>query len=370
MSILYGKFEMPEQLHVEEIAEDKCAARFVAEPFERGMGHTVGNSLRRMMLSGLEAPAIIGFRIEGIPHEFTAVEGIIEDMTNIVLNFKGALFRRASPETQKSSREVHLLTKTLEITEEMLVESGHQYRVCLKDVAQEGLFEQVNPNHHLFTATKPMKKRIDLRVAMGRGYVSSEKHALSNPLVDEILIDAIFTPVRLVNYFVEKTRVGQDTDFDKLIFDIHTDGRISPKEALSHASKICVKHLEIFEHLEPKAISFETDEQQEDDEYNQLMSKLALQISEIELSVRSTNCLVGARIDTIGELVIKPESEMLRYRNFGKKSLNEIKAKLTEMGLGLGMDLSRFGVTTDNIKEQLTKYRLEKQARGEFNNRA
>ena len=169
-----------------------------------------------------------------------------------------------------------------------------------------------------------------------------------------------FSPVRLVNYYVENTRVGQDTDFDRLILDVTTDGRLSPEEALSFATQIGIFHLQVFEQLKKHAITFASDEIETNTDRDTLLSKLALKINEIELSVRSTNCLSGANIETIGELVIMPESEMLKFRNFGKKSLNEIKAKLEEMGLSLGMDLARFGITRDNVKQLITDYLAQK----------
>src|SRR5262249_9212680 len=177
---------------------------------------------------------------------------------------------------------------------------------------------------------------------------------------DEIIIDSAFSPVRLVNYFVENTRVGQDTDFDRLILDVTTDGRISPEEALAFATQIGITHLQVFEQLKLLSLTFDQGEVEMNTDRDALMAKLVLKINEIELSVRSTNCLAGANIDTIAELVVMPESEMLKFRNFGKKSLNEIKAKLEEMGLYLGMDLAKFGITRDNVKQVIQDYITEK----------
>ncbi|MCH9704183.1 MAG: DNA-directed RNA polymerase subunit alpha, partial [Chlamydiae bacterium] len=184
-----------------------------------------------------------------------------------------------------------------------------------------------------------------------------------NKVVDEIVMDSAFSPVRMVNYFVEATRVGQDTDFDRLILEVTTDGRVKPEEALSFASKILVKHLGVFENIEEHDIRFEEVEKSSDSDLDDLMQKLVLGINEIELSVRSTNCLNGASIETIGELVVMPEPKLLQFRNFGKKSLTEIKNKLTEMGLNLGMDLTRFGITQDNVKEKIQDY-LEEHPKG------
>lgn len=356
MSVKYGKFELPEKISVDHETESNIYARFVAEPFERGFGHTIGNSLRRMMLSALESPAIISLRIEGAPHEYMAIEGVIEDMTNIILNFKGALLRCLPSEQTIVPGDIRILTTTLEVTREDLDKNNGQLSITLGDVVQNGYFEVVNPDLHLFTVTKPMHRQIDLRVAIGRGYVPSERHVLRDKTSDEILIDAAFSPVRLVNYSVENTRVGQDTDFDRLIFEVHTDGRITPGEALSFAAQIGQRHFDVFTKDKGHPVLFEEGYSERNADLDQMMDKLSLRIDEIELSVRSTNCLSGANIETIAELVSIPERRMLEFRNFGKKSLNEIKAKLVEMGLSLGMDLSSYGLTPDNIKEKVRQY--------------
>lgn len=363
MSVKYGEFEMPSKITLDEETATPVYARFVAEPFERGFGHTVGNSMRRMMLSSLEAPAIISVRIEGIPHEYMSMDGIIEDMTNIILNLKGALLRKLPMDDTPYSREPRILTHQLEITRDDLDKNKGQYRVTLGDIIEDSTFEVVNPDMHIFTATKPMKRQIDLRVAIGRGYVPSERHIVRDKTSDEILIDAAFSPVRLVNYYVENTRVGQDTDFDRLIFEVTTDGRITPTEAVSFAAQIGVKHFEVFSQVDAYELSFDEGLGEDTTDQDEMMEKLSLRIDEIELSVRSTNCLSGANIETIAELVSIPERKMLEFRNFGKKSLNEIKAKLSEMGLHLGMDLSRYGINSENAKDQIRHYFEEKKGR-------
>lgn len=365
MSVKYGKFEMPHKITVDEETATPTYARFIAEPFERGFGHTIGNSMRRMMLSSLEAPAIISIRLEGVPHEYMAIEGIVEDMTNIVLNVKGALLRKLPMDDVPSSREPRILTTVLDITQDDLDQNKGQYAVTLADVVKDGTFEIVNPDLHLFTVTKPMRRQVDLRVALGRGYIPSERHMVRDKTTDEILVDAAFSPVRLVNYFVENTRVGQDTDFDRLVIEVTTDGRVTPVEALCFASQISLKHFEVFNSIKSHALSFDEGMGEGDTDQDEMMEKLALRIDEIELSVRSTNCLSGANIETIAELVSIPERKMLEFRNFGKKSLNEIKAKLTEMGLHLGMDLSRYGITPDNVKDKIRHFYDEKKGRKE-----
>lgn len=360
MAVKYGKFELPTKIKIDGSAKKDTHARFIAEPFERGFGHTVGNALRRVMLTSLESPAIISVRIEGVPHEYMAIEGIVEDMTHIVLNLKGALLRKLPTDEEIRSRDPKIVSKILDITAEQLDKHGGQYAVTLKDLVSGSDFDVFNPGHVIFTATKPMTRRVDLKIAIGRGYVPSERHVIPDKVVDEIIIDTAFSPVRLVNYFVENTRVGQDTDYDRLILEVTTDGRITPEEALSFATQIGILHLQVFEELKFHSISFDTGAVELNTDRDALMAKLALKINEIELSVRSTNCLSGANIDTIAELVIMPESEMLKFRNFGKKSLNEIKAKLEEMGLHLGMDLSKWGITRDNVKQLITDYLKEK----------
>lgn len=362
MAVKYGKFELPTKIKIEEASKKANFARFIAEPFERGFGHTVGNALRRIMLTSLEAPAIISIRIEGVPHEYMAVEGIVEDMTRIILNLKGGLLRKLPTDEEHGSRDQKTISKILDITGDMLDKNGGQYVVTLKDLVGMSDFDLVNPDHAIFTVTKPMTRKVDVKVAIGRGYVPSERHAIADKVVDEIVIDSAFSPVRIVNYYIENTRVGQDTDFDRLILEITTDGRVSAEEALTFATQIGILHLNVFDQMQHE-LTFDHGEAEENTDREALMDKLALKINEIELSVRSTNCLAGANIDTIAELVIMPETEMLKFRNFGKKSLNEIKAKLHEMGLSLGMDLAKFGITRDNVKQVIQDYLNEKAGR-------
>lgn len=363
MPVKYGKFEMPTEIKTELDEADPNFARFVAEPFERGYGHTIGNALRRILLTSLEAPAIISFKMEGIQHEYMAMEGVIEDVTHIILNIKGAKLRKLPTEENKLKRDPEIVTKVLDVTQDML-EDG-QYVVTLKDIMGNSSCELVNPNHPIFTATKPLTAEVRLKIAIGRGFVPSERHIIADKVADEIIIDSSFSPVILVDYGVEHTRVGQDTDFDRLVLGVKTDGRISPQEALSFATQLCISHFKVFEDLNYNEITFDDEDHEDDSDRDALLSKLGLRINEIELSVRSTNCLSQANIDSIAELVIMPESEMLRFRNFGKKSLNEIKEKLEQMGLYLGMDLSKYGITRDNVKDFVVSIQQEKQGNPE-----
>jgi DNA-directed RNA polymerase subunit alpha len=359
MAIKYGKFQLPNKIQLVEKSSDGRFARFVAEPFERGFGHTTGNALRRILLSSMEAPAIVSILIEGVAHEYMAIEGVIEDVTHIILNLKGALLRKHPTDEERYSREIKTVSTVLSIQADQIDKKGGQYPVTLKEFLGPTEFEIVNPEMVVFNVTKPLTRRVTIKVAIGRGYVPSERHQLEK-VVDEIVIDSIYSPVRLVNYYVENTRVGQDTDFDRLILEISTDGRITAEEALSFATQIAILHFDVFKEIKMQTLTFDKGEEESNTDRDALMAKLVLKINEIELSVRSTNCLSGANIDTIAELVVMPESEMLKFRNFGKKSLNEIKAKLEEMGLRLGMDLSKFGINRDNVKQVMEQYLAER----------
>lgn len=365
MTLKYGKFEIPNKITIDEKNEQNTYARFVAEPFEKGYGHTLGNSLRRILLTSIEAPAIVSIAIDGIPHEYMPIDGVVEDMINVVLNFKGALLRKLSFAENENPREARVITNTLAVTKEDLDANQGKYAVTLGKLIKDQTFEIVNPDHYLFTVTKPITKQIDLRIANGRGYVTSERHQIFDKQTNEILVDSIFSPVRQVNYFVENTRVGQDTDYDRLILEVTTDGRVTPEEALSFSAQIGEMHFAVFQKTHAFEITFEEDRQQATTDDSDILDKLCLRIDEIELSVRSTNCLSGANIETIAELVCIPDRKMLEFRNFGKKSLNEIKQKLTDMGLHLGMDLSRFGITPDNVKEKVRQLIEKKKGKKE-----
>lgn len=362
MLVKFGAQETPRRVVIEEGTATPTYAKFIIEPYERVFGHSVGNALRRVLLSSLETPGIVSVRIEGVPHEFMAVEGIVEDVTNIVLNLKGVLLRRLPSDETQTSRDSRFVTALVDVTQEQLDSRGGQFAIKIGDLMNGSPFEVVNPELVLFTVTAPMKKQIDFRVGYGRGYVAAERQRISNKIDGEIVLDTTFSPVLLANYTVENTRVGQDTDFDRLILEIRTDGRLTPVEALSFAAQILTRNLDVFQQIQEHEITFEqmTGDSSDDD---RLLDKLMLRIDEIELSVRSTNCLSSANIDTIAELVCIPEKRMLEFRNFGKKSLHEIKAKLMDMGLSLGMDLARFGVTADNVKERVRELIDERKAK-------
>ncbi len=295
-------------------------ARFVAEPFETGYGHTIGNSLRRVLLSSLEGASITSVKIDGAMHEFTTVDGVVEDVTDIVLNLKRVKFKVHSRETQ---------TLLLSVNKEGAVTAG--------DIELNQNVEIVNPSQHICTLDRKKKLEMELEVKVGRGFCPGDENKKVDQPIGVIAIDSLFSPVARVRYSVEAARVGQRTDYDKLILELWTDGRISPDDALTQASAILQHHLDVFVGYDKNAVEFEEEAKPQDDEKAKLKKLLNMSVNEIELSVRAANCLNNANITTVGQLGMKTEQEMLKYRNFGKKSLNEIKEKLATLGLALGM---------------------------------
>jgi DNA-directed RNA polymerase subunit alpha len=320
MAIQLGRFEIPSRLVREESTATPTYARFVAEPFERGYGHTLGNALRRVLLSSIEGAAITAIKIEGAPHEFTSIQGVVEDVTQIVLNFKKVLLKMHD----RGPRMV-----TLSVNKEGPVTAG--------DIQADQNLEIVNPDHVIATLDHKMKFEAELEIRVGRGFCPSEDNKKPEQPIGIIAIDSIFSPVKKVRYVVENTRVGQRTDYDKLVLEIWTDGRITPEEALLHSSAILRHHLDVFVNYDKDKIEFEQAKQEVNEEQARLRNLLNMSVNEIELSVRAANCLNNANIITVGQLAQKTEQEMLKYRNFGKKSLNEIKEKLASLGLSLGM---------------------------------
>jgi len=318
MAIKLGRFELPNRL----IKDDKTAtdtyARFVAEPFEAGFGHTIGNSLRRVLLSSLEGAAITALKIAGVQHEFSTMKGVVEDVAEIVLNLKKVLCVSHSRKTRQLSLSVK-----------------RDGEVTAADIETDGTVEILNPGLHICTLTENRRLSADLDVSVGRGYKPSELLKGEDEPIGKIAIDALFSPVRKVKYSTENTRVGQQMNYDRLIVEIWTDGRLTPDEALKQASAILRRHLDVFVDYDEHYVEFEAPKRERKDEEEELR-KLLL-ISEIELSVRAANCIANAQIETIGDLVQKTEADMLKYRNFGKKSLAEIKGIIEGMGLSLGM---------------------------------
>lgn len=311
---------MPKRLVKDESCSTDTYARFVAEPFETGYGHTIGNSLRRVLLSSLEGASITSVKIDGAMHEFTTVDGVVEDVTDIVLNLKRVKFKVHSRETQ---------TLLLSVNKEGAVTAG--------DIELNQNVEIVNPTQHICTLDRKKKLEMELEVKVGRGFCPGDENKKVDQPIGVIAIDSLFSPVARVRYSVEAARVGQRTDYDKLILELWTDGRISPDDALTQASAILQHHLDVFVGYDKNAVEFEEEAKPQDDEKAKLKKLLNMSVNEIELSVRAANCLNNANITTVGQLGMKTEQEMLKYRNFGKKSLNEIKEKLATLGLALGM---------------------------------
>lgn len=314
----FKSLEKPKRLDYEKGTLSATYGKFFAEPFERGYAVTIGNSLRRILLSSIEAAAVTVVRIDGVLHEFASIPGVAEDTTDIILNIK-QLKLKMEGEGPKTLR---------------LSVSGDR-EVTARDIKTDGNVEIVNPDLHIATLTeRDAKLEMELEIDHGRGYVSADRNKRDDLPVGSIPVDSLFSPVTRVRIDSENTRVGQMTDYDKLIMEIWTDGRIKPEDALAHASKLLKDHLQIFINFEeePEAQLIERD-----DERDKIKDLLSRSVDELELSVRSSNCLKNANIKTIGDLVVKSEAEMLKYRNFGRKSLNEIKEIISEMGLGLGM---------------------------------
>ena len=311
-------FERP-NIEVAEISEDKKYGRFVVEPLERGYGITLGNSLRRIMLSSLPGAAVSQVKIEGVLHEFSSIPGVKEDVTEIIMNIKGLAIKNNS-ETNEPK------TAYIEFEGEGVVRAS--------DIQADQDIEILNPDLVIATLSggKESKLYMELTITKGRGYVSAEKNKSEDLPIGVIAVDSIYTPVERVNMTVDNTRVGQVTDFDKLTLDVYTNGTLAPDEAVSLAAKVLSEHLSLFIDLSENARTAEVMVEKEDDEKEKV---LEMSIDELELSVRSYNCLKRAGINTVEELTNKTPEDMMKVRNLGRKSLEEVLAKLKELGLQL-----------------------------------
>ena len=318
MGTLWRDFATPRKLICDEESLTDTYGKFIAEPFERGYGMTIGNSLRRVLLSSIEGAAATAVKIDGVLHEFSAIPGVLEDVTQIVLNIKQLVVRAHSRQP-----------KTI------VIEKDKKGPVTAGDLEVDETIEVVNPDLQLCTLTKAGKFRMELEVSRGRGYVPADKHKKEGQPIGVIPVDALFSPVKRVNFSVEDTRVGQVTDYDRLLLEVWTNGSMSPKDALLYASNILQRHLDLF--VNYGSLPDEPEEEEPAAVNEELQEKIKTPISELELSVRSANCLREAKIQTIGDLVGKSPQELLKYRNFGKKSLTEIEELLKGMGLSLGM---------------------------------
>ena len=310
-------FERP-NIEVAEISEDKKYGKFVVEPLERGYGITLGNSLRRIMLSSLPGAAVSQVKIEGVLHEFSSIPGVKEDVTEIIMNIKSLAIKNSSDTNEPK-------TAYIEYEGEGVVRAS--------DIQVDQDVEILNPDLVIATLSgKDTKLYMELTITRGRGYVSSERNKTEDLPIGVIAVDSIYTPVERVNVTVENTRVGQITDFDKLTLDVYTNGTLEPDEAVSLAAKVLSEHLNLFIDLSENAKTAEVMLEKEDDEKEKV---LKMSIDELELSVRSYNCLKRAGINTVEELTNKTSEDMMKVRNLGRKSLEEVLAKLKELGLQL-----------------------------------
>jgi len=314
----------PERLEVDRDSHTESYGKFVCQPLERGFAITIGNSLRRILLSSIQGAAITSVRIDKALHEFTAIPGILEDVTEIILNLKVVRLKLNTAEGQT-----------------VRIDKKGKGPVTAADIISDGSVEVMNPEQHICTITGKGKFSVELEVKWGKGYRPAEMNKSDDQPIGVIPIDSIFTPVKKVQYIVTQARVGQQTDYDKLTLEIYTDGSVKPENALAYASKILKQHMAIFINFDEEKAEPEIEESPESEE-PPLNENLYRTVEDLELSVRSANCLKNANITYIGELVQRTEPEMLKTKNFGRKSLNEIKQLLEEMELSLGMKIDEW----------------------------
>ena len=310
----------PKRLEFDKKNRSEYYGKLSAGPFERGFGVTIGSSLRRMLLSSIEGAAVVAVKFEGIFHEFSSIPGVVEDVTEIILNIKQLNLRLTG---EADSKRIY-------------IKASEVGAVYAKDIIADPDVEILNPDHLLLTIDQSAKVDLEMIIRKGRGYVPADKHIIENESVQMIPIDSNFSPIEKISYHIENTRVGQSSDYDSLVMELWTNGGIKPEDAVAHAAKIVKDHMQIFINFdeEPEPVMPQVDEKKQ-----KMLGNMAKCVEELELSVRSYNCLKNANIQTIAELVTKTDGEMLKTRNFGRKSLNEIKEILEEMGLHLGMKL-------------------------------
>ena len=312
----------PKRIEIDPDSYTSSYGKFVCEPLERGFGITIGNSLRRVLLSSLQGAAIVSVKFDEVLHEFSTIPGVLEDVTDIILNLKAIRLKMVDAEEAviRLSRE-------------------GEGAVTAGDIETDGSVKILNPDQHIATLNKEGKVNMEMAVRTGKGYVPAEKNKTPDMPIGVIPVDAVFSSIQKVNYLVTNARVGQITDYDKLTLEVWTDGSVLPEDAVAYAAKILKEQMNPFINFEEEA---EPEEEEEDVEREKLNENLFRPVSDLELSVRSANCLQNAKISLIGELVQKTDAEMLKTKNFGRKSLNEIKAILEDMGLSLGMKIPHF----------------------------
>lgn len=318
--------QMPERVQVDDSTRSETFGRFVLQPLEEGYGATIGNAFRRVLLASIPGCAISAVRIDGVLHEFQTIEGVSEDMAEIVLNLKEIRLKQLDKKATKISFTV---TGPADFT-------GRDIQNATED------FEVLNPDHHIATLSEGVTLNVELRISRGKGYVPSEENYQADQPIGTIAIDSIFTPILNVRYQVEPTRVGQKTDYEKLTLEITTDGSITPEEALATAAKILRDHIQLFLNFDAEETQIAEEEEAQEAEVNRVRRILLTPVDELELSVRSHNCLKAANINTIADLVSRQENEMLKFRNFGRKSLAELTDIIDEFGLTFGMDVDKY----------------------------
>ena len=319
----------PKRLEFDKKNKSEYYGKLNAGPFERGYGVTIGNSLRRMLLSSIEGAAIVAVRFEGVFHEFSSIPGVVEDITEIILNLKQVNLKLTGEADYKR----------------VYIKASNAGVIYAKNITADPDIEVLNPDLPILTIDQSAEVEIEMIVRKGRGYVPADRHIIENESVQMIPVDSNFSPVEKITYNLENTRVGQSTDYDSLVMELWTNGGITPEDAVAHAAKIVKDHMQIFINFdeEPEPVQPQIDEKKQ-----KVLTNMAKCVEELELSVRSYNCLKNANIQTIAELVQKTDGEMLKTRNFGRKSLNEIKEILEDMGLHLGMK-----VEEDDLKQIL-----------------
>jgi DNA-directed RNA polymerase subunit alpha len=313
---------MPKGIQIENPENIPNYGKVTVEPLERGWGHTIGNSIRRILMSSLQGAAVTSIRIDNAVHEYSTIDGVTEDVSDIILNIKQLRLKLLAD---------HDATLKLEVSGDGEVKAS--------DIEKNPDVQILNPDLHIATINSDAKLKIEMKVSDGRGYVSAENNRRDDDPIGTIPVDALFSPVVKVNYIVENTRVGQRTDLDKIIFDIWTDGSLNVEDAIGYASKLLYDHLEVFINFEGE---FEpVQETIRDEKTEKLRQLLKMRVDELELSVRSNNCLRAANIHTLADLVRNQESDMLKYKNFGRKSLIELNQVLANLGLTFGMDVDK-----------------------------
>jgi DNA-directed RNA polymerase subunit alpha len=320
--MLWKGFQKPKRLEIDQETLSATYGRFYAQPFERGFGTTVGNALRRVLLSSIEGAAITAVRVEGVLHEFSPIPGAMEDTTDLILNLK------------RIPLKMHV-----EHPKALYLRTSEAGEVRAKHITPDPDVEILDPEAYIATLGQGTTLSVEMRVKTGRGYVSADKNFDEDLSIGWIPADSVHSPIKKVNYFVDAARVGQATDYEKLTLEVWTNGAISPRDAVSLAAKLARDHLAIFIDLEDEDFEEETPAEVPEQDREAFWEKLGRSVDELELSVRSYNCLKNANITTLGDLVQKTEADMLKTKNFGRKSLTEIKETLTQMGLSLGMKL-------------------------------